>query len=647
MNHQNFFSGQIIQPSELNAIQDAIDLAIAHTLGAFSLGDGPITGLIPSPDGVSLVLPISAGAGVATDANGEKRWVRLVADNTIDLTAHRPVVNPKWVAVCVHHTVVNSYIRKDDSGADVNYLQTESSELVALEGLEGGGKPDIPPDHVVICDILLTWAQAAVHVADLDRSRARPSYGKQGSPAGVAATVADLAGVTTDNVRPYAAEPATMSVRVRPGRIGLSDKSIVTAGGTIALTAASGGNKKIVLVYIADDGSLNSVDGAEVPLAGAAVAPSHIGKYPVVEVLMLDTTTAILPSQMTDVRPFQRAVTPLRNYNEIIAAGGNQDVLLPFAYVPASHALDVYDNGVKLVIGTGYTETDATHVHLIGITGGHTVEFVAPQTGGANPVQMHAATHDADGPDPINYSTLGGLVAPGFECYTDNLQQIQVRPFAALVAGKMRKSAAQITLFAALTNLNPNQFYYLYAAWVGGAMVVEVSADVPDLARLMKSTDATRTYLATVRTASGANPKIREFHRRNRTTQYIYDEADGVDSHSTWPIGASHTGDLLVTTLDLSAGIPPHVVAAGSVGAVRVTAAVRLDGGVAGDSVELKEGVGATGASSVRNVFEAVTGAGKNGLQSFPVFIDSGRTIQVQLSNAAGTVTVFCDSYED
>lgn len=58
------------------------------------------------------------------------------------------------------------------------------------------------------------------------------------------------------------------------------------------------------------------------------------------------------------------SVTALNVTRTLVTNSTAQDILLSFSYTPGVNALQVFKNGVKLVLGTGYTETDSTNIRL-------------------------------------------------------------------------------------------------------------------------------------------------------------------------------------------------------------------------------------------------------------------------------------------
>ncbi len=528
MKRHTFFSGMTVTPADMNDdLQDSIEKADARGLDAVSLGKFPIKGLAPTTSGADLVVSVSAGTGLAADGDGDALLVRLLAPATKDLAPYTPAVNPKWVALVLRFVRNDSDQTLDDEDATVEYTNDEGSILDVVQGAEGGGKPAIPANVVPIADFRLTVGQAALHQKDVDCSRARPTNGRQGTAGGVAAQMGDVLAAAVDNCRVYATEPADMNVHVRPGRVNFDGKSIAVAAADLALVASpTAGNKRVALIYIAADGSVNVAYGDEVPVANNAVPPSHTGKIALAEITLLHTTTEVLTTDVVDVRPFLKgsALAPDRFLLDP-AVGGETVIALGFNYSPGTHTLEVFKDGVKLIVGDDYAETnDHTITLLVAMVAGHKLEVIAPSR---EPV------------DPSDFSMMGGLVAPGFKMQTTGDHSIVIEPFSAVINGKLRSTSANIVLGAQVSNLPANAWAYVYAFWDGAAVQIEVSATGPDLAtRRTKAGDATRTYLAAIRTCSGGagNPALRAFSRVNRTTTWQFDDSDGNTDHALCPV---------------------------------------------------------------------------------------------------------------
>src|SRR4051794_3393871 len=98
-NRHNFYIKETVATGTMNDVQGYAEKGDAHGLDAFSLGSLPIKGLTPSGDGATLVMGVSAGTGIAADADGDARLVRLLADGTINLTGALPVGASRWCLV--------------------------------------------------------------------------------------------------------------------------------------------------------------------------------------------------------------------------------------------------------------------------------------------------------------------------------------------------------------------------------------------------------------------------------------------------------------------------------------------------------------------------------------------------------------------
>jgi hypothetical protein len=574
VNRQDFYKFQVVGQADLDTLEDDVEVADAKDNALTSLGSYPATGLAVTVDGVTLVLSVAAGGGLATDASGNPRRVNLGAPANINLASAVPAVDPRWVLVALHFKRFEHQDVTDGDNVTLKYYLDESSELVMVQGAEGGAKPAIPADHVPLVDVRLIAAQAALARKDLDFIRCRPAWAR--NQGGAAQQLGDIAGAGFDNCRGFVVEPQAsnaMKVGVRPGTFNLSDQLVtVAAGQTVTVPASpSGGKHRITLVYIDQAGTLQMAHGSEVVYAAQATAPSFEGRYPVAVYDVLDTTTALDPANLVDVRPHQRMARDVPNRYKFTAAGGETTVTIGngWTFIVGAHALSVYKNGL-LLAESAYAENAAgdgiNGVAALG--GGDVVELVAPRVAGSNPTLSHAAAHAAGGADPIDYSSVDGLVH-ALEMYSDvDEVKYTVTHFCGIIDGKLRSLAAPITRDP--SGLAADAFLYCYAYWTGNAVAIIESLTPPNTDRRTISTASlgtgvglTAAYLGTIRTTVAGNNKVRAFRRVGRRTTYLGDltltstmAADGTVNNV---LAFSQTGDMVLHTVGLSQAVPPHV----------------------------------------------------------------------------------------
>jgi hypothetical protein len=216
------------------------------------------------------------------------------------------------------------------------------------------------------------------------------------------------------------------------------------------------------------------------------------------------------------------------------------------------------------------------------------VTLIAPRVAATNPVTAHASTHGADGADAIDYGDIGGLVMAGFEAYSSAANLVSVRPFAAIINGKLRRSTTQLNHDFDANPKSASTWYFCYAYWTGSAVALEFSTTAPDTDRRLKDGDPTRTFLFPVRTTGGSDHRPRSFWCKNRTVFYdgalsAYDDPDNSVDNSCI---VKRTGDNTSHDEDVSGWLPSWVYAARF--GVRVTStnqgntATILGGGVGG-----------------------------------------------------------------
>ncbi|AEV24629.1 hypothetical protein Dsui_0209 [Azospira oryzae PS] len=113
---------------------------------------------------------------------------------------------------------------------------------------------------------------------------------------------------------PRAADTPDMTVTVDPGALfNRSTGGFTTAAGqvTAAIATPGAGTSKIVRVYVTEAGVVGKVEGAA---SASPVAPAYpTGVFPVCQVTVADTTTAITNAMITDERAFNTGYGVPRN----------------------------------------------------------------------------------------------------------------------------------------------------------------------------------------------------------------------------------------------------------------------------------------------------------------------------------------------
>ena len=590
---------QLVSEAEIDYLQDAVEAQLAYFADAMGLdefsgtplvkGKNPLvlSGFRPVPDNVSMVLGVTKGYGFALDSAGRLQWCRMSGDSTISLGSLTPSVNPKWVLVAWKAYRLPTTPRRDGENDLVPSRSVEGVEspvptvaagltqptggLVAIEGAEGGGKPAIPVGHVPIVDIQLTVGQTVLRTRHVDRSRARPSWAPVDAGAAIGRMVYDVASRTADNCRVVPAEPGSMDVIVRAGRLSTADLAYdipETPLGTFTNCAA--GKSRIDLVVMLADGSIDWIPGTET--LGAPVAPSHLGVVPLAEVTVYDATTqpAIRDVDIRDVRPFVRAglADYIRRHQVKPGAGAGVVVTLPWSYNAGSGNMLVFlkPNGsstFSLVDSAAYTEASSTTVSIATVANANDEYLFLAGV----PLASHAA----------DLSPLAGFVMPGFHAETTGDTSVAIRAFSVIgVDGQMYHKAASTLSLAAQP---ANSYVYAYAYITSGAVNIEVSSTGPDPSTgfRTKLADPTRFYLFPARITSSS--KARAFVRDGMRTTWIWKLAQATAGDPLTGQDIAQNGAFGPADVSVSTALPPHVtsgeffvfLSAAQAAAVRIT----------------------------------------------------------------------------
>ena len=643
---------QLVSEAEIDYLQDAVEAQLAYFADAMGLdefsgtplvkGKNPLvlSGFRPVPDNVSMVLGVTKGYGFALDSAGRLQWCRMSGDSTISLGSLTPSVNPKWVLVAWKAYRLPTTPRRDGENDLVPSRSVEGVEspvptvaagltqptggLVAIEGAEGGGKPAIPVGHVPIVDIQLTVGQTVLRTRHVDRSRARPSWAPVDAGAAIGRMVYDVASRTADNCRVVPAEPGSMDVIVRAGRLSTADLAYdipETPLGTFTNCAA--GKSRVDLVVMLADGSIDWIPGTET--LGAPVAPSHLGVVPLAEVTVYDATTqpAIRDVDIRDVRPFVRAglADYIRRHQVKPGAGAGVVVTLPWSYNAGSGNMLVFlkPNGsstFSLVDSSAYTEASSTTVSIATVANANDEYLFLAGV----PLASHAA----------DLSPLAGFVMPGFQAQSIADNSIALAAFAFIDAGGAMRSYPGTGMTPIDTTGRPSAAWsYLYVHYNGSAVTLEMSATGPDSTTgyRFKTGDSSRVYLSSFyKSAAG---KIRAFFQNDRHIRYVIDATNNTAGHPLNGRVVEQAGVFVAADVSLATAIPPHVLS-GDVLLWISTGAASNTATVVGKGIQASKVI--------------ATSAGQPGGVPGLVSVDGSQQVQLAV-DAATTAIIFVTGY--
>lgn len=188
MNTRNFFASQNVQPSELNGMLTDIDQAIGQA-GYEANGRGIVYGLVVSPTSpVSWAVRASAGLALFYDpaytglnSNRRVHACRLSATTSVSLSADYlggstsvTAGQERWLSIVVRPKAVASDPRTDSDGNTVNFVSTESGELVVVAGAAAATgsavRPDVSAIGIRLEDVLVTYGLTLVNSYNIDHT---------------------------------------------------------------------------------------------------------------------------------------------------------------------------------------------------------------------------------------------------------------------------------------------------------------------------------------------------------------------------------------------------------------------------------------------------------------------------------------------
>ncbi len=167
MDRLNFYSGQLVTHNDMNTLENYIenkDKELTQKL----IGYGIVEGFTVSPNS-PLDLTVLVNPGFAIDQYGNT--VKLIQQKQVNLAAYVPSSNSRYVLVYAKFVRKEYETKINDIGKEIKYRQDEDCEIAVAVGNVASSpvKPDIPPEGVLLADILLTAGQ--MQITEIDNAR--------------------------------------------------------------------------------------------------------------------------------------------------------------------------------------------------------------------------------------------------------------------------------------------------------------------------------------------------------------------------------------------------------------------------------------------------------------------------------------------
>jgi hypothetical protein len=314
MDRQEFFADQVVEPDDLNSLEDAIERAIGRVIADYLLGagGGVLSGLVPTETaGPNPAVQVSPG--IAYDGSTPPRRISVARSSVVDLSRDvdgEPTSvgssGARWLTLTVRQAPARYDLRLRADGVEVPFRSDESFAFETFAGDVAATPldaelPSVPASHVILADWLLTATEG--RPIDRRRSFARRVPRHAGSTKlGAREALAQIAALTHENCLVVADSPWSMSVRLLAGRVNVVDGSFAIDGNVIGPLTAPATNPKVVLIYVDPVvGLVQTLDGVEAP---EPTPPSHTVGVALAEVLLRPGDTFIDESRIRDVRPF-------------------------------------------------------------------------------------------------------------------------------------------------------------------------------------------------------------------------------------------------------------------------------------------------------------------------------------------------------
>ena len=167
MDRLNFYSGQLVDHNDLNTLESNIenkDKELVQKLVGYGIVEG-FNVVSNSPADLTVLV----NPGYAVDQYGQT--IKLLTQKQINLASCVPSSNNRYVTLYAKFARKEHETRTNDIGEEFKYRQDEDCEIVIAVGEVGANpvKPNIPPEGILLADVLLSSGQTQITTTDNTR----------------------------------------------------------------------------------------------------------------------------------------------------------------------------------------------------------------------------------------------------------------------------------------------------------------------------------------------------------------------------------------------------------------------------------------------------------------------------------------------
>jgi len=167
MDRLNFYSGQLVNHNDLNTLSNNIenkDKELTRKLIGYGIVEF-FNVVSNSPADLTVLV----NPGYAVDQYGQT--IKLLTQKQVNLAGYVPSSNNRYVTLYAKFARKEYETRTNDIGEELKYRQDEDCEIAVSVGEEGATpvKPNIPPEGILLADVLLSSGQTQITTIDNTR----------------------------------------------------------------------------------------------------------------------------------------------------------------------------------------------------------------------------------------------------------------------------------------------------------------------------------------------------------------------------------------------------------------------------------------------------------------------------------------------
>jgi hypothetical protein len=191
MNREDFYFKQKVTEAELDTAFDYVESALYSLMTDQALIGIFQGGTASQHAGTPNLTVDLTGPCYGRDNNGQRCFFLTpqnpdISQDSLGASTAVTSGNERWVSVSLKFKRVLSDPRTDGNGATIQFLRTESFELVVTQGAQAptgtSVRPTKDPNALLLCDVIRTFGQTQIFNADISITRRDDTFSLSGSP---------------------------------------------------------------------------------------------------------------------------------------------------------------------------------------------------------------------------------------------------------------------------------------------------------------------------------------------------------------------------------------------------------------------------------------------------------------------------------